>query len=74
MYIDCLSQEAALSAEMTAKEGLRIAMEKKERQFKNEIEALEFQVQYRKTWLKLNIIDCNNIIDYIIGYGLYCKS
>jgi len=37
-------QEAALSAEMTAKEGLRIAMEKKERQFKNEIEALEFQV------------------------------
>ena len=31
---------------MTAKEGLRIAMEKKERQFKNEIEALEFQVYY----------------------------
>lgn len=29
---------------MTAKEGLRIAVEKKERQFKNEIEALEFQV------------------------------
>jgi len=49
LYIDCLSQEAALSAEMTAKEGLRIAMEKKERQFKNEIEALEFQVQYSKT-------------------------
>ena len=41
---DCFNQEAALSAEMTAKEGLRIAMEKKERQFKNEIEALEFQV------------------------------
>lgn len=40
----CFSQEATLSAEMTAKEGLRIAMEKKERQFKNEIEALEFQV------------------------------
>ena len=44
IWTDCLSQEAALSAEMTAKEGLRIAMEKKERQFKNEIEALEFQV------------------------------
>lgn len=29
---------------MTAKEGLRIAMEKKERQFKSETEALEFQV------------------------------
>ena len=43
---NCLSQEAALSAEMTAKEGLRIAMEKKERQFKNEMEALEFQVYF----------------------------
>jgi len=31
---------------MIAKEELRIAMEKKERQFKQEIETLEFQVSF----------------------------
>lgn len=42
----CVWQEAALSAEMNAKEGLRIAMDKQGRQFKNEIETLEFQVYF----------------------------
>lgn len=46
---DSAVQEAALSAEMTAKEGLRIAMEKKERQFKSETEALEFQISDLQT-------------------------
>lgn len=35
---------------MNAKEGLRIAMEKKERQFKKEIENLEFQVRFEIKW------------------------
>lgn len=35
---------------MNAKEGLRIAMEKKERQFKKEIETLEFQVRFEIKW------------------------
>ena len=47
MQFYCVYQEAALSAEMNAKEGLRIAMEKKERQFKKEIETLEFQVCFK---------------------------
>ena len=39
-------QEAVLSAEMKAKEELRIAMEKKERQLQSEMEGLELQVQF----------------------------
>lgn len=42
----CVWQEAALSAEMNAKEGLRIAMDKQGRQFQKEIETLEFQVYF----------------------------
>lgn len=49
---DSAVQEAALSAEMNAKEGLRIAMEKKERQFKKEIETLEFQISDLQTGLR----------------------
>lgn len=51
---DSAVQEAALSAEMTAKEGLRVAMEKKERHFKKEIETLEFQISDLQTSLHRN--------------------
>ena len=39
---------------MTAKEGLRVAMEKKERHFKKEIETLEFQISDLQTSLHRN--------------------
>ncbi|XP_074606066.1 TATA element modulatory factor-like isoform X3 [Acropora palmata] len=51
---DSAAQEAALSAEMTAKEGLRIAMERKEKQFEKEIETLEFQISDLQTSLHRN--------------------
>lgn len=39
---------------MTAKEGLRIAMERKEKQFEKEIETLEFQISDLQTSLRRN--------------------